>query len=140
MTYVHDCTCKQGVYSCFITRLLRDHRQKHPQSSDSLLYICGHIRYQAVFPPPQKNCLGRGSRSHAFSPDELFPYYVIRSKHVGVRAVSLSMFFSEKRLRTDIFKYFPTHNTVRITQPLLYSANLATESLARHSCKERGSG
>ena len=36
-------TCTQGVYSCFIKRLLRDHRQQHPQSSDSLLYICGHI-------------------------------------------------------------------------------------------------
>ena len=35
--------CTQGVYSCFVKRLLRDHRQQHPQSSDSLLYICGHI-------------------------------------------------------------------------------------------------
>ena len=35
--------CTQGVYSCFIKRLLRDHRQQHPQSSDSPLYICGHI-------------------------------------------------------------------------------------------------
>ena len=45
---------------------------------------------------------------------EMFDY-VIRSKCVGVRAESLSMFSSEKRLRTDI-KYFPTHNTIRITQ------------------------
>ena len=35
---VRACTCTQGVYSCFIKRLLRDHRQQHP-----LLYICGHI-------------------------------------------------------------------------------------------------
>ena len=40
---VRACTCTQGVYSCFIKRLLRDHRQQHPQSSDSPLYICGHI-------------------------------------------------------------------------------------------------
>ena len=32
------CTCTQGVYSCFIKRLLRDHWQQHPQS-DSPLYI-----------------------------------------------------------------------------------------------------
>ena len=35
--------CTQGVYSCFIKRLLRDYRQQHPQSSDTSLYICGHI-------------------------------------------------------------------------------------------------
>ena len=49
---------------------------------------------------------------------EMFDY-VIRSKRVGVRDESLSMLSSEKRLRTDYFirsfKYFPTHNTVRIT-------------------------
>ena len=33
----------QGAYSCFIKRLLRDHRQQHMQSSDSPLYVCGHI-------------------------------------------------------------------------------------------------
>ena len=38
---VHACT--QGIYSCFIKCLLRDYRQQHPQSSDSPLYICGHI-------------------------------------------------------------------------------------------------
>ena len=32
---VRACTCTQGVYLCFIKRLLRDHRQQHPQSSDS---------------------------------------------------------------------------------------------------------
>ena len=33
--------CIQGVYSCFVKRLLRDHINRQ-QSSDSLLYICGH--------------------------------------------------------------------------------------------------
>ena len=41
---IYTCmTCTQGVYSCFIKHLLRDHRQEHPQSSDSPLYIYGHI-------------------------------------------------------------------------------------------------
>ena len=35
---------------------------------------------------------------------EMFDY-VIRSKRVGVRAESLSMFSSEKRLRTDIILF-----------------------------------
>ena len=35
-------SCAQGVYSCFVKRLLRDHRQQHLQSSDSPLYICGN--------------------------------------------------------------------------------------------------
>ena len=52
---------------------------------------------------------------------EMFEYVIKRSKRVGVRAESLSMFSSEKRLWTDIFyfirsfKCFPTHNTARIT-------------------------
>ena len=36
-------TCTQDVYSCFVKHLLRDLRQQHPQSFNSLLYKCGHI-------------------------------------------------------------------------------------------------
>ena len=35
--------CTQGVYSCFVKRLLRDHGQQHRQSSDSAIIRCGHI-------------------------------------------------------------------------------------------------
>ena len=30
-------SCTQGVYSCFVKRLLRNNRQQHPQSSDSAI-------------------------------------------------------------------------------------------------------
>ena len=78
--------CTQGVYSCFIKRLLRDYRQQHLQSSDSLLYICGHItedydqemdsiptflvmREQIVPGSPAKNGLGTrlGMRMHCYN-------------------------------------------------------------------------
>ena len=71
---------------------------------------------------------------------EMFDY-VIRSKCVGVRDESLSMFSSEKRLRTDID---PSSIFLLITrsESLLNSKPyyIVLVSLVRHSGKERRSG
>ena len=76
MNVEHSDVRTQGVYSLFLKRLLRDHRQQHPPSSDSLLYIFGNItedydketeyptflgmrEQQAIFSSPAKYGLAR---------------------------------------------------------------------------------
>ena len=79
------------------------------------------MRAEGNYAPASRVSMGLGVASLADG-REMFDY-VIRSKRVGVRAESLSMFSSEKRLRTDIILFlqvfFPTHNTVRITNPTI---------------------
>ena len=41
--------CTQGVYSCLVTRLLRDYRQQHPQTFDSAIIRCS-LASQPYFP------------------------------------------------------------------------------------------
>ena len=82
--------CTQGVYSCLVKRLLRDYRQQHPQTSDSVVVhmreyngrlrtstrkistrilipresrACANRLYQALFSSPAKNGRERGRGS-----------------------------------------------------------------------------